>query len=402
MLEVKRMKCTPSSIFPEVVIIEPDIYRDRRGHFLETYQAQRYLDLGIPTRFVQDNLSYSTYGVVRGLHYQLGRPQGKLIWVVVRQEQDKETIHYYVYTRTKWQIYEEKRQEATTTTNPAITPGATEEIGRDLTLESNGEHNLGEVPVVPCYNTQSRRYHIMGVSALNDIAPINKALFNVTSYLDEFLRKQSFPILTGPVELMPTSQGQDESESGKPQLEIGQSNYMGFPKDATPPKWLAPEVAAGQYYLEVLDKLRKTIYKLAMIDDTWAERPAPESGIARAYRLHDANQNLSKKSLNLETWEKTITRLFFKYLNKEDEADDISIEYNREFDVKTANERLGELFDILERPRISSTFSKEIKKRVVDIALPDIDEEGEKQILDEIEKTPDEEFEFRPTADVEE
>lgn len=82
MIEVKRMKCTPSSIFPEVVIIEPDIYRDQRGHFLETYQAQRYLELGIPTRFVQDNLSYSTHGVVRGLHYQLGRPQGKLIWVV--------------------------------------------------------------------------------------------------------------------------------------------------------------------------------------------------------------------------------------------------------------------------------------------------------------------------------
>ena len=77
------MKCTPSSVLPDIIIIEPDIYKDARGHFLETYQTQRYLDHGIPDRFLQDNISDSGKGVLRGLHYQLGRPQGKLIWVVL-------------------------------------------------------------------------------------------------------------------------------------------------------------------------------------------------------------------------------------------------------------------------------------------------------------------------------
>ncbi|RJR46413.1 MAG: dTDP-4-dehydrorhamnose 3,5-epimerase [Deltaproteobacteria bacterium] len=75
------MKVTPTKL-PEVLLIEPKIFEDARGHFLETYQADRYRDCGVPARFVQDNLSYSHHGVLRGLHYQLGRPQGKLVWPV--------------------------------------------------------------------------------------------------------------------------------------------------------------------------------------------------------------------------------------------------------------------------------------------------------------------------------
>ncbi|RPI99196.1 MAG: dTDP-4-keto-6-deoxy-D-glucose epimerase, partial [Deltaproteobacteria bacterium] len=68
----------------EVLLIEPRIFRDHRGHFLETYHAARYSDeTGMPpSAFVQDNLSHSTRNVLRGLHYQLVRPQGKLITVL--------------------------------------------------------------------------------------------------------------------------------------------------------------------------------------------------------------------------------------------------------------------------------------------------------------------------------
>jgi dTDP-4-dehydrorhamnose 3,5-epimerase len=75
------MRVTPTEI-PEVLLIEPRVFKDHRGYFLEVYQAERYLEHGIPARFVQDNLSFSQKMVLRGLHYQLGRPQGKLVWVV--------------------------------------------------------------------------------------------------------------------------------------------------------------------------------------------------------------------------------------------------------------------------------------------------------------------------------
>jgi len=65
-----------------VLIIEPDVFGDTRGFFMETYQRQRYADGGIDTDFVQDNLSYSKQGTLRGLHYQYPKGQAKLVQVI--------------------------------------------------------------------------------------------------------------------------------------------------------------------------------------------------------------------------------------------------------------------------------------------------------------------------------
>ena len=66
---------------PGVVIIEPKVFGDQRGFFLETYSEARYREAGSPQRFVQANHSRSRRGVLRGLHYQLVQPQGKLVSV---------------------------------------------------------------------------------------------------------------------------------------------------------------------------------------------------------------------------------------------------------------------------------------------------------------------------------
>lgn len=65
-----------------VLIFEPDVFSDDRGFFLETWSQQRYHDAGIAERFVQDNVSSSAKGILRGLHYQYPQPQGKLVQVV--------------------------------------------------------------------------------------------------------------------------------------------------------------------------------------------------------------------------------------------------------------------------------------------------------------------------------
>ena len=69
------------TILPGVLIIEPKVFADARGFVLETYQAERYRQLGIAHTFVQDNHSRSARGVLRGLHFQRSRPQGKLVSV---------------------------------------------------------------------------------------------------------------------------------------------------------------------------------------------------------------------------------------------------------------------------------------------------------------------------------
>lgn len=65
-----------------VLIIEPAIYGDARGFFMETWSQKRYAKAGLPASFVQDNLSFSVQGTLRGLHFQHPHPQGKLVYVL--------------------------------------------------------------------------------------------------------------------------------------------------------------------------------------------------------------------------------------------------------------------------------------------------------------------------------
>jgi len=69
------------SSLPGVFVIEPKLFGDKRGFFLETFRANVYEVHGIPTQFMQDNHSRSSRGVLRGLHYQMTQPQGKLVRV---------------------------------------------------------------------------------------------------------------------------------------------------------------------------------------------------------------------------------------------------------------------------------------------------------------------------------
>lgn len=72
-----------SLAIPDVKLIEPDVFGDNRGFFMETYRADQFKEAGIPTNFVQDNMSSSKKGVLRGLHFQKNPySQGKLVRVV--------------------------------------------------------------------------------------------------------------------------------------------------------------------------------------------------------------------------------------------------------------------------------------------------------------------------------
>jgi dTDP-4-dehydrorhamnose 3,5-epimerase len=76
------MKVTKAAI-PDVLVIEPQGFTDERGLFFESFNARRFAELtGVMDSFVQDNLSRSSYNVLRGLHYQIQHPQGKLVQVI--------------------------------------------------------------------------------------------------------------------------------------------------------------------------------------------------------------------------------------------------------------------------------------------------------------------------------
>jgi dTDP-4-dehydrorhamnose 3,5-epimerase len=75
------MEFEPTAI-PDVVLIRPRLFGDARGHFFESWEERRFAAAGLEVRFRQDNQTLSTRHVLRGIHYQLRRPQGKLVRVV--------------------------------------------------------------------------------------------------------------------------------------------------------------------------------------------------------------------------------------------------------------------------------------------------------------------------------
>jgi dTDP-4-dehydrorhamnose 3,5-epimerase len=73
---------------PDVKILEPKVFGDERGFFVETFRQSHFEDLGLDVQFVQDNHSSSSKGVLRGLHYQIQKPQGKLVRVTAGEVYD--------------------------------------------------------------------------------------------------------------------------------------------------------------------------------------------------------------------------------------------------------------------------------------------------------------------------
>ena len=94
---------TPTSL-NGVILIEPKVFGDQRGFFMETYQARNFKKAGIPTTFVQDNHSGSRQGTLRGLHYQIQQPQGKLVRFIVGEAFDVAVdIRRHSPTFGKWE-----------------------------------------------------------------------------------------------------------------------------------------------------------------------------------------------------------------------------------------------------------------------------------------------------------
>lgn len=75
------MKLIPTEIHGPI-IVEPDVFGDARGYFMETWNRRRYAEAGLDLEFVQDNVSFSRKGTLRGLHFQNPQPQGKFVYVL--------------------------------------------------------------------------------------------------------------------------------------------------------------------------------------------------------------------------------------------------------------------------------------------------------------------------------
>jgi len=247
--------------------------------------------------------------------------------------------------------------------------------------EDEGLHQWGEIPISTFYNRESMLYELpIGLSALKTIAEIDKKIFNFSSLLDEFLYRQCF------VQLV-----LDKSMLGKI-IETGTTRVLvQTDPEAKDPFFLEPPTGAAEFIVKERDRLFDTAFRFGMIrGDNFVEQNNPESGVSKAYDLHDTNQNISQKSINMESGENKLHDML------KDLHGEIKATYPREFDIKTINEELEEALNFMKADFGSVTYAREKAKRIIERDLENVDSELIKQIKTEIENVnPELDFEKR-------
>jgi hypothetical protein len=238
-------------------------------------------------------------------------------------------------------------------------------------LIESDEHGLGRVPVVTVLNVETKKYPGFGASALKDIAPVNRSIYNWCSLNDEFLYRQCFNILTMP------------ETPGVKRRKIGPGNALTYPIDAArPPHYIYPPVEPGEYLLKNIDAAIKEIYRLAVLGSAWGvERPQETSGISKAYDLYQTNQNLVKKAKNLEQAETEIGVVWGLWEGKAGFRP--TVEYPVDFKISDLAQDLKNDFDVL-RMDISESFNKAVKKRAAARYMK-LDPKEQEQVFREIE-----------------
>jgi len=257
---------------------------------------------------------------------------------------------YRTWTRERWFLHDEE--------------GA---------LMETDEHSLRRVPMVTVFNVESRKYPGFGVSALSDISPINRSIYNWCSLNDEFLYRQCFNILTLP------------EEPGVKRRKIGAGNALTYPIDAAhPPQYIYPPVEPGEYLLKNIDGAIRQIYRLAVLGAAWGlDKPERASGIAKAYDLYQTNQNLVKKAKNLEQAETEIGAIWGLWEGKKGKFKP-TVEYPIDFKISDVAEDIKNDFELL-RMEISPTFKMTVKKRAA-VRYMKLHPKEQQRIMEEIER----------------
>ena len=283
---------------------------------------------------------------------------GKFEWIIFKEtnfvgdedplklnNQSIETS-YKLWTKDEWLEYDQNKKET-----------------------NSGTHNFGEVPVTVFYNKESLIYNLpIGLSALKTIAEIDRKVYNMNSLLDEFLYRQCF------VQLV-----MDEKMLGKI-IETGTTRVLVGKEDDLKPFFLEPGTGSAEYIVSERDRFVDSAYKHGMVrGDNYVTKQTDQSGVSKAYDLHDSNQNIAQKSKNMEAGENNIHRLL------KDFHGEVNAIYPYNFDIKTLNEELKETLDIFKADMGSVTYARSKAMSLVNRDLENADPELLKKIKSELE-----------------
>ena len=290
---------------------------------------------------------------------------GNLLWAKVREgsedpddfrDKAEKAERYRVWYRDRWELYEI----------------GGEGENRKARLVEEGEHPVGEVPLVPVVHFSEQP--MTGGSLLNDIAYVNRALYNWCSLLDEILYRQTFSQLVIPED--PKNPVSDKA--------LGTARGLGFPPDSRhAPGFISPDASQATVLMEQIERAVEEIYRLATLSGaSGVEKNA--SGVSKAYDFIITNNTLSSKAINMEDAELGALRYWAKWQGIKDPA--VTSEYPREFDIVALREEIENLIEV-QTLNISGRFEQILKRKIVSRMAPRLSEEDKKTIETEIAAT---------------
>lgn len=290
---------------------------------------------------------------------------GNLNWVVIKEDPaDPESFDdtvadsefYRVWTKTMWQLYE-------------ITKDKNGE--EKAALVGEGTHDIGQVPIVVFVDSEIHK--MRGLSLIEDIAYINRSIFNWCSLLDEIIYKQTFSQLAIPV--------MDQSEIDGHEKAMGTSVALFFNANGSgKPEYISPDPQQAEVIADRIEEWIERIYQIATIESSTGVTER-SSGVARSFDFMMMNNTLSDKAQNLEDAEKKIHLLWARWQGRD--IDEPTISYARDFDIESLNDEIERAIK-LQSMRMGDRFNQELKTRIAKRILPrtsaDVMAEIEQQI----------------------
>jgi len=287
---------------------------------------------------------------------------GKFDWIVFKETEYKNVENPLDLRKTQSEIV----------TYKLWTPTEWVRLDKNSTMiDEPHPHKWGEIPIAVFHNRESILYNLpVGLSAIKLIAELDRKCFNLSSLLDEFLYRQCFAQLVLDKEML-----------GKI-IETGTTRVLLGDLETLQPYFLEPPTGAAQFIVSERDRTVDSAYRFAMIrgDSYASEDQSAQSGVAKAYDLHDSQQNIAQKSLNCQAGENRLHKLLEPFHGE------MTATYPTEFDIKTLNEELEESLGFLKADFGSVTYNREKTLKLIQRDLEGADPELIKKIRDEIEE----------------
>lgn len=253
---------------------------------------------------------------------------------------------------------------------------------KDGNQTETANHGLGMVPIVPVNNENLNEYE--GLSLINDLAYVDRAIFNNWSRLDTIVNDQTFSQLIFPVESLLVEEIVTDPVLREKFLTMATNRILFYSATSTAkPEFISPDASQASFILGMIEKQIKQLYSvLGLSGEVTQETKVASSGISKAYDFQKLNKLLANKADNLEEAEERIYDVFKAWMGNM--KAEVVIEYPEDFDVKNLADEIAEAQQLM-LLQISETFKKEIDKQVVLKALPKAEQDVMEKIMKEIE-----------------